>query len=99
MASSGNRRELGNLWVEETESEIDDLRDIRAGLRRRVSELDLEGESIWEEQERRWRRLEGKLKKLSARPGTRVNPGLAVNIENLIASIDEAYADLDGLLD
>ncbi len=99
MSESGKRRELGASWVEETEAEIDDLRDVRAELRRRLSELDLEGEAIWDEQERRWRRLESKVKKLQARRTARVDRGLAANIENLIALIDEAYDDLDGMLD
>jgi chromosome segregation ATPase len=99
MSNSGQRRRLGSLWVDETEDEIDGLRDQRAQLRRRLSELDIEGESIWEEQERRWRRLESKLAKLAKRSGSGVGLGLAANIENLVAEIGEAYEDLDGLLD
>jgi len=99
VSESGKRRELGASWVDEIEAEIDHLRDVRAELRRRLSELDLEGEAIWDEQERRWRRLESKLKKVQGRRAARVDRGLATNIENLIALIDEAYGDLDSMLD
>lgn len=99
MAKSGVKRKLGSAWVEEIESEIESLRDLRAELRRRLSDFDLEGESIWEEQERRWRRLEVKLGKLASRTTEGVSQGLATNIENLVATMEEAYQDLDGLLD
>lgn len=96
---SGTKRKLGSAWVDEIEGEIDSLRDLRAELRRRLSDFDLEGESIWEEQERRWRRLEVKLAKVAARTTEGVGQGLATNIENLVAAMEEAYQDLDGLLD
>ena len=99
MAKSEKKRKLGSAWVDEIEGEIESLRDLRAELRRRLSDFDLEGESIWEEQERRWRRLEVKLGKVAARTTEGVGQGLAINIENLIAKMEEAYEDLDGLLD
>jgi len=99
MAKLGKKRKVGSAWVEEIEGEIESLRDLRAELRRRLSDFDLEGESIWEQQERRWRRLEVKLAKVAARTTEGVNQGLATNIENLVANMEEAYQDLDGLLD
>ena len=55
--------------------------------------------SIWASQERRWRRLEIKLAKVANRKTPGVHHGLATNVENLIEKMDEAYQELDGLLD
>lgn len=99
MAKPSTRKPVGSKWVEEIEHEIEALRDTRAEIRRRLNELDLEGEALWEDQEHRWRRLEVKLRKLLARSTDRVHPGLATNIENLVARLDETYQDLDSLLD
>lgn len=99
MAKPSTRKPVGSKWVEEIEREIESLRDTRAEIRRRLNELDLEGEALWEDQESRWRRLEVKLRKLMARSTDHVHPGLATNIENLAASLDETYQDLDSLLD
>jgi len=99
VSKASTRKPVGSKWVEEIEREIESLRDTRAEIRRRLNELDLEGEALWEDQESRWRRLELKLRKLMARSTERVHPGLATNIENLVASLDETYQDLDSLLD
>jgi hypothetical protein len=99
MSKSGAKKPPGSAWVDEIESEIESLRDIRSEMWRRRNELDFEGEAIWDSQERRWHRLEGKLRKLDARTTDSVHPGLATNIENLIAALEEAYEELDGLLD
>ena len=99
MAESSTRKPVGSKWVEEIEREIESLRDTRAEIRPRLNELDLEGEALWEDQENRWRRLEAKLRKLMARSTDHVHPGLATNIENLVARLDETYQDLDSLLD
>jgi hypothetical protein len=99
MSKSGARKPVGAVWIDEIESEIESLRDIRSEMWRRRNELDFEGESIWESQERRWRRLETKLQKLAARKTETVHPGLATNIENLVAALEESYEELDGLLD
>lgn len=96
---SGGTRKLGRAWVDEMESEVEGLRDLRADLRRRLNDSDLEARAVWEDQERRWRRLEMKLRKLAERTSEGVHPGLATNIENLLESLDEAYQELDGLLD
>lgn len=97
--SKPSRKPSGLRWVDEIEREIESLRDTRAEIRRRLSELDLEGQALWEDQERRWRRLEVKLRKLASRSTEHVNPGLATNIENLMATLEETYEDLDALLD
>ena len=98
-SKSGAKKPLGSIWVDEIEREIESLRDIRSEMRRRLNELDLEGEAVWEAQERRWHRLEGKLRKLAARTRDAVHPGLATNIENIVAALEESYQELDGLLD
>lgn len=98
MTKPDQRRTLGPVWVQETEDEVDGLRDQRIQLRRRLSELDIEAESIWDEQEGRWRRLEKKLAKLEKRSGSGVNLDLAANVEILVAAIGEAYRDLEELL-
>jgi SMC interacting uncharacterized protein involved in chromosome segregation len=99
MAGSARKKKLGASWVQEVESEIESLRYMHADMRRRLSELDIEGEALWEMQVRRWRRLEKKLQKLAERAGEGVHPGLAANIENLMARLEETYEELDGLLD
>lgn len=96
---SKSSRKLGAGWVDAMEGEVESLRDLRAELRRRISEFDLEAESIWSQQERRWRRLEVKLTKVAERTGEGVHSGLATNIDNLIALMEESYQELDGLLD
>lgn len=99
MSKSKTRRVISAGWVDETETEVDRLRDIRSELRRSLHELDFEGEEIWEQQERRWRRLESKLTKLAERSGSSVNLGLATNIENLMAALDESYVELEDLIE
>lgn len=99
MPKTTTRRVIGSAWVDETEVEVDRLRDVRAELRRRLHELDIEGEEIWDQQERRWRRLESKLTKLGNRSSSSVNLGLATNIDNLMAALDESYVELDDILE
>ncbi len=99
MSKSTTRRVVGSAWVDEAEVEVDRLRDVRAELRRSLHDLNFEGEGIWEQQERRWRRLEAKLTKLENRASTKVDLGLATNIDNLMSAIDESYTELDDFLE
>jgi chromosome segregation ATPase len=90
-------------WIRDTESTIEELRHTRAEIRRRIreqdDELDQEAEILWEEQEERWQRLEVDLNKISLQSGDDVAPSLASGIETLMTELEDAYEELDALVD
>lgn len=97
------KKKGGSAWIRDTESTIEELRHTRAEIRRRIreqdDELDQEAEILWEEQEERWQRLEVDLNKISLQSGDDVAPSLASEIETLMTELEDAYEELDALVD
>lgn len=97
------KKKGGSAWIRDTESTIEELRHTRAEIRRRIREqdddLDQEAEILWEEQEERWQRLEVDLNKISLQSGDDVAPSLAAEIETLMTELEDAYEELDALVD
>ncbi|MEZ4332471.1 MAG: hypothetical protein R3F35_11990 [Myxococcota bacterium] len=97
------KKKGGSAWIRDTESTIEELRHTRAEIRRRIreqdDELDQEAEILWEEQEERWQRLEVDLNKVSLQSGDDVAPSLASEIETLMTELEDAYEELDALVD
>jgi hypothetical protein len=86
-------------WLDGIEDVIDALRRKRADLRSQIYDADLESGSLWSDTERRWRRLEAKLGKAEADAGAAVSRARCQNVDRLIEVIDDAYFELDRLLE
>ena len=86
-------------WLDELEDVIDGLNQRRGEMRRQVYDADYEADDLWSDTERRWRRLETKLHKAEKAAAAPLNSPRARNVDRLIARIDEAYYELERLLD
>lgn len=85
--------------LEDIEEVIDALQQRRADMLDQVYDADLEADDLWSSNERRWRRLEVKLRKAEAEADAPLNAPRSRNIDRLIQAIEEAYYELEQLLD
>ena len=86
-------------WLDEIEEVLDDLRSRRDRIRRQVEGRDFEAEALFASCERRWRRIEKKL--IEARKNDRnpLNRSRVRNVDQHVEAIEEAYYELENLLD
>ena len=93
------RQQTNAEWLEEIEGAIEALGTERERFDGSVDDDDIEAWELFAATERRWRRLERKLSEAGEAPERPVNEARCRNVDAIIEALEEAYYQLDKLLD